>query len=294
MTKPVVEVRGLVRTFQGRRVLDELDLDVRPGRVLGLLGANGAGKTTLLSHLLGLFRAQQGFVRVFGMDPAVFPVEVLSQIGYLSENRDLPLWMTVGELMSYTRALFRNWDDVYAHELRETFELSATQKLRSLSRGQRARAGLLAALAHRPKLLLLDEPSSGLDVIVRRDILSAIIRTVADEGRTVVFSSHLLDEVQRVADEVAWLRHGKIQTQQPLDELLQRYCLLTVVFADGRDSLPTLPGVIRHERSGSEWNLMCNGQESELRAELERISASVIARRSITLEELFVGMGDAR
>ena len=131
-----------------------------------LVGENGAGKTTLLKHFLGLYRAQMGSVRVFGKDPVADPPGVLSEIGYLSEDRDLPDWMRVSELMNYTKQFFANWDAAYAEELRDMFELSGRQKIRTLSRGQRARAGLLVALAHRPNLLLLDEASSGLDPVV--------------------------------------------------------------------------------------------------------------------------------
>src|SRR6266480_1489869 len=118
---------------------------------------------------------------------------ILSPIGYLSEENDLPGWMRVDELIRYTRAFYPKWDDAYAEELRRAFALDPAAKIKDLSRGQRARAGLLIALAHRPELLVLDEPSSGLDPIVRRDILGAVIRTIADEGRTVLFSSHLLE-----------------------------------------------------------------------------------------------------
>jgi ABC-2 type transport system ATP-binding protein len=156
-----------------------VSLTVPTGGVFGLIGANGAGKTTLIKHLLGMLRAEQGSVRVFGQDPIENPVGVLGRIGYLSEDRDLPDWMRVSELMSYTQAFFPNWDERYAEELREAFDLNPNARIKTLSRGQRARAGLLAALAHRPPLLVLDEPSSGLDPVVRRDILSAIIRTIA-------------------------------------------------------------------------------------------------------------------
>src|SRR4029077_1619789 len=137
------------------------------GGVYGLVGANGAGKTTLIKHLLGLLKAQQGSVRVLGLDPVADPVGALSRMGYLSEENDLPGWMRVDELVRYTRAFYSAWDDGYAEELRRTFGLDPTAKIKTLSKGQKARAGLLIALAYRPELLVLDEPSSGLDPIVR-------------------------------------------------------------------------------------------------------------------------------
>src|SRR5439155_13348870 len=185
----------------------------------GLVGANGAGKTTLIKHILGLLRAESRSVRVFGLDPVTEPVAVLSRIGYLSEENDLPGWMRVDELVRYSRAFYSTWDDAYAEELRRTFALDAAAKIKTLSKGQKARAGLLVALAYRPELLVLDEPSSGLDPIVRKDILGAVIRTIADEGRTVLFSSHLLDEVEQVADHVAMLNSGRLVLSAPLEEI---------------------------------------------------------------------------
>src|ERR1043166_3060833 len=183
----VISVESLTRRFGRKPALDGVSLDVPGGAGFGLAGATGAGKTTLIRHLLGLLRAQEGSVRVFGRDPVADPVGVLSRVGYLAEDNDLPGWMRVDELMRYTRAFYPDWDEAYAEELRTTFALDPASKVRTLSKGQKARAGLLVALAYRPELLVLDEPSSGLDPIVRRDILGAVMRTIAHEGRTVLF-----------------------------------------------------------------------------------------------------------
>lgn len=219
----VIAVSGLTRRFGANTALDAVDLTIARGGVYGLVGANGAGKTTLIKHILGLLRAESGSVRVFGKDPVEDPVGVLSRIGYLSEENDLPGWMRVEELMRYSKAFYPNWDDAYAEELRKTFGLDPAAKIKSLSKGQKARAGLVIALAYRPELLLLDEPSSGLDPIVRRDILGAIMRTIADEGRTVLFSSHLLDEVEQVADHVTMIKAGRILVSAPLGEIKESH-----------------------------------------------------------------------
>ena len=189
---PVVDVNGLSRSFGGKTALEGVSFRATAGQVYGLVGANGAGKTTLLRHLLGLLRADIGSVRVFGLDPVRDPVGVLGRVGYLSEERDLPEWMRIDELMAYTQAFHPTWDSSYARELIETFGLDPSKTIKALSKGMRAQAGLVAAVAHRPELLILDEPSSGLDAVIRRDILDAIVRTVTDDGRTVIFSSHLL------------------------------------------------------------------------------------------------------
>jgi ABC-2 type transport system ATP-binding protein len=217
MSESVINVSELTRRFGGTTALASVSLSVPRGGVYGLVGANGAGKTTLIKHILGLLRAESGSVRVFGLDPVADPVGVLSRIGYLSEDHDLPAWMRVDELIRYSRAFYPRWDDAYAEELRLAFALDSAARIRNLSKGQKARAGLLTALAHRPDLLVLDEPSSGLDPIVRRDILGAVIRTIADEGRTVLFSSHLLEEVEQVADHVTMISEGSIVLSAPLD-----------------------------------------------------------------------------
>jgi ABC-2 type transport system ATP-binding protein len=240
MSELVVEIRNLSRRFWKKTALDNITLEVRRGEVYGLVGENGAGKTTLIRHMLGLLKAQTGEVSVFGLNPVNDPVGVLGRIGYLSETREMPDWMRVGELMSYTQGFFPKWDPSFAEELREMFDLAQDQKIKKLSRGQRARVGLLVALAHRPEFLILDEPSSGLDPIVRRDILAAVIRTVADEGRTVVFSSHLLDEVERVADRVAMLHAGKLVLSDMLEQLLASHHVLTVRFEQPQKKTPAL------------------------------------------------------
>ena len=214
MSESVIDVSELTRRFGAKTALASVSLSMPRGAVYGLVGANGAGKTTLIKHILGLLRAESGSVRVFGLDPVADPVAVLSRIGYLSEENDLPGWMRVDELIRYSRAFYPAWDDAYAEELRQAFALDPAAKIKNLSKGQKARAGLLIALAYRPELLVLDEPSSGLDPIVRRDILGAVIRTIADEGRTVLFSSHLLEEVEQVADHVTMIQPGQDRAER--------------------------------------------------------------------------------
>ena len=238
MSEPIIGVSELTRRFGATTALDSVSLSMPRGAVYGLVGANGAGKTTLIRHLLGLLRAESGSVRVFGLDPVADPVGVLSRIGYLSEENDLPGWMRVDELIRYSRAFYPAWDDAYAEELRQAFALDPAAKIKNLSKGQKARAGLLVALAHRPELLLLDEPSSGLDPVVRRDILEAILRTIAHEGRTVLFSSHLLEEVERVADHVTMISHGRIALSAPLDDIKESHRHVTVRLARGAAASP--------------------------------------------------------
>ena len=223
MSDSVIDVSNLTRRFGATTALSSVTLSLPRGAVYGLVGANGAGKTTLIKHILGLLRAESGSVRVFGLDPVADPVAVLSRIGYLSEENDIPGWMRVDELIRYSQAFYPAWDDGYAEELRQAFALDAGARIKTLSKGQKARAGLLIALAHRPELLVLDEPSSGLDPIVRRDILGAVIRTIAGEGRTVLFSSHLLEEVEQVADHVTMISQGRIVLSASLQAIKESH-----------------------------------------------------------------------
>jgi len=288
LDSPIIDVRRVTRRFGPRAALDDVSLAVPRGVVFGLIGENGAGKTTLIRHVLGLFRPQSGSVRVFGADPTADPVGVLSRLGTLSEDRDLPGWMRVGELIRYARAFYATWDDAYAESLRDAFELDPRARVRQLSRGQQARAGLLVALAFRPELLVLDEPSSGLDPVVRRDILGAIIRTIADEGRTVLFSSHLLDEVERVADHVAMIDRGRIVLDGPLDAIKGRHRRVAIRLDAPRPSAPPLPAAIAVEGEGRDWSALCEGEPVAIADAAARAGGAVVDSRGATLDEIFV------
>ncbi len=290
----VINVTALSRRFGSKQALDDVTLHVPRGCVFGLVGENGAGKTTLIKHLLGLLKAETGRVQVFGKNPVADPVGVLSRVGYLSEYRDLPAWMRVDELLNYTRAFYPKWDSQYAEALREQFGLDPAQRVRSLSQGQQAKAGLLLALAFRPELLLLDEPSSGLDPVVRRDILEAIIRTVAEEGRTVFFSSHLLDEVERVSDQLAMIRNGRIVLCGRLDDIKQSHRQIVVRFGTALAKAPRFESALTLRGTGREWSLLCKGDRDRLSAELDASGAQVISEQVPSLDEIFVAQAAHR
>jgi ABC-2 type transport system ATP-binding protein len=288
MNETVIAVTEVTRRFGAKTALNKVSLSVPRGVVYGLVGANGAGKTTLIKHVLGLLAAQKGSVRVFGRDPVADPVGVLSRIGYLSEENDLPGWMRVDELIRYSRAFYSSWDDDYAEELRQTFALDPKARVKHLSKGQKARAGLLVALAYRPELLVLDEPSSGLDPIVRRDILGAVIRTIADEGRTVLFSSHLLEEVERVADHVTMINQGRIALSAPLEDIKGSHRCLTLRFTESQQQPPAVAGVLAWEGSGLEWTAVYDGGPAQLQEAASQWGARIVSERVPSLDEIFV------
>jgi len=288
MNDNTIEISHVRRRFAKTVALDDVSLTVPQGIVMGLIGENGAGKTTLIKHVLGLLKAKEGSVRIFGLDPVHDPVGVLGRIGYLSETRDLPGWMRVGELMRYSRPFYPDWDQAYAEQLRETFELDSDQKIKTLSKGQRARTALLIALAHRPDLLLLDEPSTGLDPIVRRDIIGAIIRTIAEEGRTVLLSSHLVDEVERVADSVAIIHHGQMVLTDSVDNIKEAHHRLTLRFDEPQAGAPQLPGALSCVGGSLEWTFLCNGQIDQLKEAAKTLDAHIVEQSTPTLEDIFI------
>ncbi len=294
MGQAIVEVAGLARRFGRTHALHDVDLTVGEGSVYGLVGENGAGKTTLVKHLLGLLRARQGTVRMFGHDPVADPPRVLAQIGYLAENHELPDWLRLDAYLRYLEAFYPAWDRALASELCRRFELHSAQKLGKMSKGQRARAALVGALAFRPRLLILDEPSSGLDPLARRDLLEAVIRSVVADGRTVFFSSHLLEEVERVADRIAMLEKGRIVFDAPMDDVLEDHQLVSVRFPSPQWHPPDVAGALSRHGSGRDWTFLVSGELDAWRPAMDSTGATIVDVRMATLEEIFLGRARGR
>jgi ABC-2 type transport system ATP-binding protein len=196
--------------------------------------------------------------------------------------------MSVDELMRYTQAYHRAWDASYARMLLETFALDPSRKIKELSKGMRAQAGLVAAVAHRPELLILDEPSSGLDVVVRRDILDAIVRTVADDGRTVIFSSHLLEEVERMSDHVTLMLDGRVAVSGELEDVRRGYRRSRVRFVEYFDRPPILDAALTIEGGGRMWSVVHSGSTDQFHHSVLALGGEVVEARDATLEEIFL------
>lgn len=284
----VIAVSDLSCRFGSKTVLDSVSLYVPPGSVFGLVGENGAGKTTLIKHLLGLLVPRSGTVCILGGDPATEPVRVLSQVGYLSEYRDLPSWMRIDELLRFTAAFYPGWDFAYAEQLRDEFQLAPGTRVRNLSQGQQAKAGLLVALAYRPALLILDEPSTGLDPVVRRDLLEVIIRSISDQGRTVLFSSHLLDEIERVCDQIALLHEGRMVLHGPLDQVKQGHRRFVLRFDEVQERTPRVPCALSIKGSGREWQVLCDGLRHEMASTVDALGARILDEQTPSLDEIFM------
>jgi ABC-2 type transport system ATP-binding protein len=286
-SEAVISVADLSCSFGDVQALRNVSLQIPQGSVFGLVGENGAGKTTLIKHILGLLRPQSGSVKTLSRDPVTESVEVLKRLGYLSEQRDLAGWMRIDELIRFTRSFYPGWDGDYANALLERFQLRREAVVKTLSQGQLAKTALLIALAYRPELLILDEPSSGLDPIVRREILEAILRTIAEQGRTVFFSSHLLDEIERVCDYVAIMHRGRVAATGQISEIKQRYRLLTVRLPKDTNWQGKEP-IVRS--TGDEIQLLAEGTNEEFRVRVKELDGEVLDESPATFEEIFNGI----
>ncbi|HWC96469.1 MAG TPA: ABC transporter ATP-binding protein [Candidatus Sulfopaludibacter sp.] len=219
MSRPAIAVEGLTKRFGNRVAVDNLSFEVPAGSVCGFLGRNGAGKSTVIRMLMNLADPTAGTISLLGLDSRRNHTALMHRIGYVSEAPVLYDWMKVGELVKFTAAFYRRWNDTLVDELLSRFGIDPKQKVRHLSRGTQAQLALALALGGDPELLILDEPATGLDVLVRRAFLESIIQLIQHEGRTVLFSSHLLHEVERVADRVVIIDRGRLVQTGSLEDL---------------------------------------------------------------------------
>ncbi len=218
---PSIEIDGLQLAYAGRPVLQGLDWRLQPGQVVGLLGRNGAGKTTLLEALLGLRDTQAGRVRLFGQPATQLDDAARSRIGYVPQASDLFEELRADELLAYFRSFYPCWNAAKVEGLMERWAVPRDIEIGRMSGGQQQRLSIIRALAHEPDLLVLDEPTASLDPLARRDFLRELVGQVLERSTTVVFSTHILSDLERVAFNVAFLKAGRIALQAPLDELLE-------------------------------------------------------------------------
>ena len=225
-------LRGVSVTFGAQRVLDGLDWSLPAGRVVGLLGRNGAGKTTLIETLLGLREPASGEALLFGQPSLALTDAARARIGYVPQRSDLFEWLTADQLLAYFRSFYPRWNTAKVDGLMSRWEIARDKPIGKLSGGQQQRLSIIRALAHEPELLVLDEPVASLDPAARRDFLGELVDQVVDRQTTVVFSTHILSDLERVALDVAFLAGGKIALHSPLDELLESSVRLGGVPAD--------------------------------------------------------------
>jgi ABC-2 type transport system ATP-binding protein len=288
MSQNVIATENLVKYFDGRCVLDGIDLQVPQGCVYGLLGRNGAGKTTIIRILLGLEPATRGKSLVMGASSWQLPVSVLGQIGYVAEGHNLIPNYRVNRIVELYRGLSANWNEQYFRRLIEMFRLPVERKISQLSRGMRAQLNLALAMATEPKLLILDDPTLGLDTVSRRQFLELAIELISRDGRTILFSSHILSDVERLADRIGILRAGKLVVDCQLEELKKRVKKLRVIFDGEPPKEIPITEIMTEKRQGREIIISAANWNENKQTILNTFKPASCTEIPMTLEEIFI------
>ena len=288
MSGAIVETRDLCKTFGDIKALDRVDVELAAGRIVGLVGANGSGKSTLLRHIVGLYLPDRGEVTTFGVAGGKLGPKELARIGYVHQEGELLDWMTVKQLIRYVSTYYANWNHDLEEEYVRDFDISMKDRVGSLSPGQRQKLAILLAIGFEPELLILDEPAAGLDPIARGQFLDMLLKIIQDERRTIVISSHILSDIEKVIDHVLIMDSGRMICDRSFDELREEYCRVKLTSLNG-----DLPGklefgkVIECERAGRNAILTLRGCErSELTAKAQAINCDVEIE-ALTLEEIY-------
>ena len=290
MTMPAVVFEKVSRRFGTTVALDRVSFEVAPGSVLGLIGRNGAGKTTALRLALGSLWPDGGTIRTLGFDPVVNGRDVASRVALLSEESALYSWMTIAEIIRFTAALHPRWDRAVASRLTQALDLEPGKRIGQLSRGTRAKVALVLAVSARPDLLLLDDPTAGLDPLVRREVLDGVLEAVSHEGGAVIYASHLVHDVERVADQVIVLDGGTTRLEGSLESLKARIRRARAVFDDDAPSVVQVEGVIDTMADGRVLTVVAESGDRELDAALRRLGAREVSIESLPLEEILVAL----
>ena len=217
--KYAIETDSLSKKYKDQSVVDKLSLKVPEGSVYAFIGANGAGKTTTIKLLMNIIESTSGNSCVLGIDSKKLSPKELSQIGYVSENQEMPEWMKVREFLDYCKQMYEQWDDELCSALIEQFDLPIKSKISDLSRGMKVKASLISSLSYRPKLLVLDEPFTGLDALVREEMISGVLELTDQEKRTIFISSHDIDEMEKLVDWVGIIDQGQLQLSMRIEDL---------------------------------------------------------------------------
>ena len=287
---PALALTGLVRRYGQHDAVNGLDLTVRPGRCYGLFGRNGAGKTTTIKCLLNLLRPDAGTVRVFGLDPERDEVAVKSRLAYVPDQVAFYPWMTVRETLDYLASFRAHWNRKSEADLLGQFRLDAAKKTGALSKGQRTQLALIGAIAAEPELLVLDELTSGLDPIVRREFIPTVIGAYqeADPGRRTVFvSTHLISEFEGLIDEFTIVDAGRAVLTLEADAARSRYQRIRARFAGTPPELK-LPGILRTRVTGREVEFIANGASAAILERLRALKPDELVTEALTLEEIFM------
>jgi ABC-2 type transport system ATP-binding protein len=288
MTETPISAQNVSRSYDGPPVLRNLNLSVRQGSIYGFLGRNGSGKTTTLRMLAGLIRPHTGELRILGRDPFTAGAEERQWVGYMSEKGEIPGYTKVGSVLKLGRALYPTWDIALADSLIAKYDLSPKKRVMALSQGKQRLLSFVMAIAPRPKVLLLDEPAANLDVVARREILDDILGLIRDCGCTVFFSSHILSDIERVADEIGILAKGNLRVSEPLDTLKDSIRQVRFFGFKGAPPAEDIPESFRTVRGGDELTVTLRTNPTITPESLARRWSCQYETRSLSLEDIFV------
>ncbi len=285
---PAVELVDLTKRFGRTLAVDNLSLEIPRGSTFGLLGPNGAGKSTTIKLLMGMLAPTAGQARLLGIDVAADPTEIKQRVGYVPEMHYIYRWMRVGEVIGFCKSCFRSWNDDTCREMLDLFDLDLEKKVKHLSKGMQTKLALLLAVSHDSELLLLDEPLSGLDPIAREEFLDGVLRTICDRGQTVLISTHMLDDVRRLADTVGILNEGRLLLHGNLDALLTSTKRICATLRDGVQPQEALDGVVWQRVQGREWLITVRDFSPEKAQQVRAIDGvEHVGVVDLGLEELF-------
>lgn len=275
--------------YYGRRcVVDSLNLHVPRGSVYGLLGRNGAGKSTTIKMLLGMVQPSYGGAELLGEEVNQLRPETRSRIAYLAEGHPLYRWMTVGDAVRFTRGFHPTWNDALLEQILDHFGLARRAKIRRLSRGERAQVSLALAVAPDPELLILDDPTLGLDTVVRRDFLESLIQIIQRQGRTILFSSHILGDVERVADRIGILVDGALRVDCPTEHFKESIRKVVLEFEAEPPELPACEGLVSAYGVGTRLELIFVGYSDAQRRLAEGLAPKRMEVVELNLEDAFI------
>jgi ABC-2 type transport system ATP-binding protein len=288
MSETPIHIQNVSRSFGEAPVLSNLSISVKTGSIYGFLGRNGSGKTTLLRMLAGLIKPDAGTVRVLGTDPFTAGAKERQHLGYMSEKSPIAQFAKVRTILNLGRDLYPSWNGALADSLLSKYGISPGKRLTSLSQGNQRIVGFIMAIAPRPSVLLLDEPAANLDVVARRGILDDILELTRECGCTVLFSTHILSDVERVADEIGILADGRLRVSEPLDSLKES--VRQVRFFGFRGSMPSadVPGSFRTTRSRGDLIVTMRVNSGDTPAALASRWACEHETRDMNLEDIFV------
>jgi ABC-2 type transport system ATP-binding protein len=278
----------LTKYYGRRRVVDALDLRVPRGSVYGFLGRNGAGKSTTIKMLTGMVHPDYGRAELLGDDARDLRPETRARVAYLAERHPLYPWMTVAEAVRFVRPFYLTWNDALVEQILDHFELPRRAKIRRLSNGERAQVSLALAVAPDPELLILDDPTLGLDTVVRRDFLESMIQIIQRRGRTIFFSSHILGDVERVADRIGILVDGVLRADCPTEHFKQSVRKIVLEFADSVPALPDCPGLVSRLQTGLKVEVVVAGFNGVHQQWLESVSPQSFDVLELNLEDAFI------